>query len=336
MLGTLPFLLVVFGTPLAVLTIIPASVVWNRLSHGRGTALSVLYLTQADAAALEPRLASAFRRGVLSLGIAAVGFGVLLGAAFVGVDDRWIAAAGPLIAAVAALALVDRPGGDTRRLDEPGLRAERLGTWAVLGLAGLLVIGVLAAGVVSVPDTPTDHFRAYPRASLIDWFYSFDGIPKDFEYTAHGVTVPWPGWYYGGPVLGAVALALAGFYLVSRWGAPGLEPSAPADRARFLRWTIAGALTAAGLCASLTFVATMAGDVLTSVSVFAKPQPPNAGVLKPVGHSEPEYVLGSLALYSWVLLVPLALALVWVAVFAVRDLRAGLLAARMLIAREGA
>ena len=335
MLGALPFLLVVFGTPVAVLALVPANLAWQRFMRGRDAPLSRLYLKQGDAEALAPRLRSAWIGSTVAIAVGTVAALAALAAGFLGVDGRLVAVAGPAGATLGLLVLLVQPARG--RPDAPAVSAtrteRRLGA-SVWGVAASLLFVVIAAGVVSVPDPPTSHLRAFPRASLIDWSYSFDGIPKDFEYTPNGVTVPWPGWYYGLPIL-AAATVLVGAYALIRLAVSRRYADAEGEDAvgvsRLLVTTVATCLAASGLTAALGFLLTMAGDVLVSVSAFAKPQLPNAGMLKPMGHTQPEYGLGLVGLYSWVALVPAALILFWIAVFAARDLRSGSDAARHVL-----
>lgn len=340
MLGAMPFLVVVFGTPFAVLAVIPAVLVWNRLYRGRGRALSALYLPAAGASAIGPRLWDARRAAVASLAVALVGGLIFVALAFSDADPRLIAVAGPITAAIALLVLLVCPL--RRPLDaaaRPGFvplsRPER--RWMALPgvVAGLLGAVVVAAGVVSVPDLPSPHYRAYPQASVVEWWYSFDGFPKDIEYTLHGVTAPWPGWWYGTGILAAtaalLAVVLAVLLRVHRLPAAGPAAGEADDAVRMLLGTLAVALASGGLLTCLAFVLTMIGDVLTAVSLFPKPKLAEYGMLKPFGHTQPLYAIGLVAQWSWAVLGLLTLAAAWVGVFVARELAAGAGAVRRVL-----
>lgn len=338
MLPSLPFLLVVFGTPYAVLAIVPAGLLWGRLYRGRGRSLSALYLTPEGAGSIGARLRAAHHGSVaaliVSLGLALSG----LVYAFTGFPDGRVAAvAGPVVAVGGLLVLLVWPLPTPADAAAPAgpvplSRPERRAMAGVAALAGLLGVIVVAAGVVSVPDPPSPHYRAFPQASVVDWWYTYDGFPQDIEYTLHGVTAPWPGWWYGVPLLAAVGLLAATAWTVllrvHRLPAAGASARDPDDAVRMLLGTVAVALTAAGVLAALAFVLTMIGDVLTSVSLFPQPKIDPYGFLKPVGHTQPLYALGLLAQWSWLALGQLALASLWVGVFAAHELRAGADAAR--------
>ncbi len=342
MLAALPFLVLVFGTPFAVLAVVPATLAWNRLYRGRGRALSALYLPAPAASAIAPRLRDARRAAVVALVVALLGsVGALVLAFSEFADPRLVAVAGPVVAGLALLVLLVWPL--RRPVDArapagfvPLSRPERRGMALPASLAGLLASVVVAAGVVSVPDPPSPHYRAFPRASVTEWWYSYDGFPKDVEYTLHGVTAPWPGWWYGVGVLAAtgavLAAALAVLLRVHRLPAAGEAAGEADDSVRMLLGTVAVALASAGLLVCLAFVLTMIGDVLTAVSLFPKPKLDPYGMLKQSGHEQPLYAIGLVAQWSWLALGLLALAAGWVAVFAARELAAGGDAVRRVLA----
>lgn len=338
LLPSVPFLALVFGTPVVVLALLPAHLLWQRLTRAHRHQLSRLYLSSRDAAQLAPRAASAARACATALAVGGL-VGTVL-ALWPGneTDTRTAAVAGPVGAAVALVILGSWPAGRASRTGRHPLELRVLG--GVGALAGVVALVAVVCGLVSVPSTPSGRFTAFPRPSLIEWYYSFDGVPKDFEWTAHGVTEPWPGWFYGIPVLagtvGLLALAVVCLTRLRRWDFAASDADAPASDSAgdgVLRRLIAvvTAITAMGLIGGLIFEGAMAGEVLRSVSLFPKPQLPGAGVIKPYGHTQPEYALGLLGSYCWIVLAPAAVVLGWIAVFAVRDLRAAASAARAVM-----
>lgn len=346
MLAALPLLLLVFGTPIAVLAVIPAGLLWNRLYRGRGRGLSALYLTEPGAAGIASRLRGAGRSALAALAVttSVAVAGVVLAFAAAGADGRLAAVVGPVAALAGVLVLLAWPV--PRPLDAPApegfvplSRPERRSMTLVGALGGLLGAIVIAAGLVSVPDVPSPHYRAFPQASVVEWWYTYDGFPKDLEYTLHGVTAPWPGWWYGVPVLAAggllVAAALAALLRVHRLPAAAAASREADDVVRMLLGTVAVALAAAGLLTPMAFVLTMIGDVFTSISLFPKPKIDPYGMLKPVGYTQPLHAVGLVAQWSWAVLGVLALAAVWVAVFAARELAGGADAARRVLRRAG-
>lgn len=332
MLASLPLLLIVFGTPVAVLALLPADWLFRKATKGHDKDLSSLYMGAHESGEVAPRLASAARAGGASIVIVGVGcLAAVLGWALADLD-RAPAAAGPLVAAAALLPLLvglRGPGSTSGLGEQPAF--ERRALMVLIGVASLLVVLTVAAGLVSVADPPSTRLSAYPQASLTQWSYSYDGFPKDFEWTPNGVTTPWPGWYYGLPLLGAVvAMVLVAVAVETgrrrRFAHSGSSPAM--DAASRLVFLLATSIAGIGLCAALTFVLTMGGDVLSSISLFAKPQLAMPGMIKPYGHTMPEFAFGQVGLYSWVVLVPVCLALFWMSVFALRGLAKGRDAAR--------
>lgn len=329
-------LVLLFGTPLVVVAALPASLLLGRLMRSRTASLSRLYLSPDAAANMLGRLRLAARTCTGALILGALVLAALLFVPLEYRDRRMAPVIVPIACCVAMfVALVGLLASRRSEGGVPSSRPERTLLTALLVPAGAVLVGILAAGLVSVPDPPSVHFMAFPSPSITNWQYDPSGRVTDVEYSMHGVTAPWPGWYFGLPLLAClvplVAAAAVGVYLVRRWTPKPPDAAATDDTTRMLVSVVLACVAGIGCLVGLGFVLTMGGPVLIAVSL--EPQP--LGDLPPSSraftHQTPLYAAGLAAQFSWLALIPAALILSWLAVLATRELHEGAKAARRVL-----
>lgn len=333
-------LALVVGTPLAVITLIPASLAVQRLLRPHTGALNRLYLTQESARACLGRVRSGADACtaalvVVSVAAAALAFGVPAEYA----DRRLVPMIAPVAATVGLLVLLAWPVAGPRPPKPVGVVFPAPVRWPVraagVALLLLLVVAVLA-GAVSVPDSPSPRYRAFPRPAATSWSYDEAGLPVDIAYTARGVTPGWPGWDAVGPLLAgllvmAIMAALA-LMRVRAWGSVPAQGSAADAAARTVVCAVVAWLVLLGCLGSAAWLLATAGEVLVAVSVIPRPVWPATSEVTSVGHAMPLYLVGQVARYAWLVLLPALLVTLWCAVLAARELRSGAAAARAVLA----
>lgn len=243
-------------------------------------------ITEDDAAqtlplAREAELAAKRRRQVLAMAAAMIlGFGVSAAVASRGAEESELqglpfALAIPLgaLAGLLVFALIWR----LRWSDgEAKLRSAELVTrepWSFSSRAMLLtpllggvilIVALLLAGLASSTDESGKHI-GLTGISLDGWAEE-NGKIFDVQYSEH-VFTPFPGWYYGVPLILCIMLLLAGLYLILRRiaGAPRPPESGLHAADTLLRQ---GASEFVMLWVGMAFIAQMAGLAVISGVVF--------------------------------------------------------------------
>ncbi|GAA4360174.1 hypothetical protein [Paeniglutamicibacter cryotolerans] len=129
---------------------------------------------------------------------------------------------------------------------------------------GILIAALLLAGLASVTDESGKHI-GLPGISLAGWAEE-DGRIFDVQYR-EDVFAPFPGWYYGVPLIICVVVLLAGLYLLLRRiaGAPRPPESGLLAADTLLRQ---GASEFVMLWVGMAFIAQMAGLAIISAIAF--------------------------------------------------------------------
>lgn len=239
-------------------------------------------VTVADAAGSLPpereaELASKRRRQVLAMAAAMIcGFAVCGAVASRGTVDTELmglpfALAIPLgaIAGLLVFALIWRLRWSDGNAPQRSAELETREPWSfstramlltpVLG-GSILIVALLLAGLASVTDESGKHI-GLPGVVLSGWAEE-DGKIFDVQYS-QDVFAPFPGWFYGVPLIVCIVVLLAGLYLVLRRIAGAPRPPETGLRAAdtLLRQ---GASEFVVLWVGMAFIAQMAGLAVIS------------------------------------------------------------------------
>ena len=184
------------------------------------------------------------------------------------------------------------------------------------------MLGLLLTGVYSATDENGLH-RVFQRRSLAGWGVK-DGHVIDIQYNLSS-TGPFPGWYYGVPIMiCAVLMILAVYWSLSRTAATPRPQSAELFRAdtalREMRTTFIMAASSSALAFQIAGLSAITGNVLRSAHRDAIPtlDPLAAAGTTPV---EPGHTLALILLLSAFPLVVVAFALLAKAIAASSDMR---------------
>lgn len=139
--------------------------------------------------------------------------------------------------------------------------------------AAVLLLGLLLTGLYSATDENGLH-RVFLRRSLSGWGVE-DGQIVDVQYNV-GSTGPFPGWYYGVPLMICTVLLVVEVHWSLRRTAhaprPGVPELFPADsRLRSRRTTFIMSASSAALAFQSAGLGLIAGDVLRSAHLDAIP-----------------------------------------------------------------
>lgn len=156
-----------------------------------------------------------------------------------------------------------QPGPRSARLEVRTARAHGPAWAFVLPalLGALLAAAVLLFGAVSTPDE-TGRRRQFPRVGISAWTTDDAGFVTELHYGT-GAAGPFPGWYYGLPVLAVAALGGVLLLVALRAVAARARPLDPAlagfdDTRRMLEGHLLALVSAAFLALQLALVLLMA------------------------------------------------------------------------------
>ena len=189
--------------------------------------------------------------------------------------------------------------------------------------ASILALGLLLTGLYSATDENGLH-RVFQRRSLVGWGVE-NGQVIDVQYNLSS-TGPFPGWYYGVPIMiCSVLMVLAVYWSLSRTAAAPRPPSAELFRAdtalREMRTTFIMSASSSALAFQIAGLSAVTGNVLRSAHYDAIPTvdllAPPAG-MTPV---EPGHTLALTLLLSALPLAVIAATLLAKAIAASADMR---------------
>lgn len=223
MLNLLPSVLLL-GLCLAVLVVVRRGVLSR---HRSDLAVAAARGTMADAAVARKLLRALRARNLAAIGVAGLGAAsaILVHSTFPRAHGLSLVAApaamAMLVAALYALwPLPSEFKGPNQPVPEPisaNLTPRSTGmfgpAWAVAVpgvLSGVLVAGLVVAGLFSGPDE-TGQYRNLPHVSWGGAVLDENMVVTRLELT-EGATGPFPGWYYGIPVI--ALLVLAGVFML--------------------------------------------------------------------------------------------------------------------------
>jgi hypothetical protein len=186
----------------------------------------------------------------------------------------------------------------------------------------ILALGLLLAGIYSATDENGLH-RVFQRRNLVGWGVK-NGQVIDIQYNLTS-TGPFPGWYYGVPVMICTALMiLAVYWSLSRTAAAPRPPSAELFHAdtvlRGMRTTFIMAASSSALTFQVAGLSAISGNVLRSAHYDAVP---TVDLMAPAGMTpvEPGHTLALTLLLSALPLAVVAVALLAKAIAVSMDMR---------------
>lgn len=324
--------------PLLVVAFAVAAVGWRALPQARRPLARVVQEAD-DPDAERPRLA-----GLTRLMAGALAAFVLVVVAFTVVGNRGpvpdlallaLAPQAALAASLVVLAVGPLPPSlapDAAPPARPADLAPRPLLAAVATAASALVVGLVAAGLASTTDPATGRRLALALPTVLDWTIGRGGEVVDVVYAPGGVTAPWPGWSWGGPVLAGlvVCAALAWSVVVRLAQRAGAGPAAVAASTRLLGGTFVALLTASALALALGAAMVVAGIALASAALVPVPNPEGIALNAPFTYREPMHAASLVLRYGGVGSGFGALVGVFLAGMAVAEARRGERAARVV------
>ncbi len=281
----------------------------SRLLGRRGQDLPYVLHDAGDPEAERPRVLGLWfaENASLAVFVVVLVFAAVAGSAPIPVDYALLALGAPaaLVGALAVLLFWPIDSAAVRgslSADSPPL-SELAPRWllaSIGGGTGVLVGGLLLAGAASTRDPSSGRLLALNQPTILDWSIGAGGQVIDIVYAPGGVTAPWPGWAWGGPVLvgGLVAAALlTGVVVRLRQpdGTFGSGEPAVAAAVRYHVGTFVGVLCASTIALALGAAMVVAGVALASAALMPLPSP--SGL-----RSASEYALREpMHLWSWAL-----------------------------------
>jgi hypothetical protein len=186
----------------------------------------------------------------------------------------------------------------------------------------ILTVGLLLTGLYSAPDENGLH-RVFQRRSLAGWGVK-NGQVIDIQYNLSS-TGPFPGWYYGVPLMiCTVLMVLAVYWSLRRTAAAPRPQSAELFRAdtalREMRTTFIMAASSSALAFQIAGLSAITGNVLRSAHYDAVP---TVDLMAPAGLTpvEPGHTLALILLLSSLPLAVVAFALLAKAIAASAGMR---------------
>jgi len=186
----------------------------------------------------------------------------------------------------------------------------------------ILALGLLLTGLYSATDENGLH-RVFQRRNLVGWGVK-NGQVVDIQYNLTS-TGPFPGWYYGVPVMICTALMiLAVYWSLSRTAAAPRPPSPELFHAdtvlRGMRTTFVMAASSSALTFQIAGLSAITGNVLRSAHYDAVP---TVDLMAPAGMTpvEPGHTLALALLLSALPLAVVAVALLAKAIAVSVDMR---------------
>lgn len=185
-----------------------------------------------------------------------------------------------------------------------------------------LIVGLVLTGLYSSTDGNGLH-RIYQRRSLSGWGIE-NGQVVDVQYNLSS-TGPFPGWYYGVPVILSAVLLIVVVYWSLRSIAATARPTSPklfdADTAlRSLRTVFVMATSSAALAAQVAGLLAITGNVLRASHMDSVPTADTFAVPDMVA-VEPGHTLALIMILSALVIAVTAVVLLIKALTVIADLR---------------
>lgn len=340
-----PMLLTVFAVvmlvPFALLTLAIAAGTWQVVSPP-GPWLADLVHNERDPDAELPRMRSL--AGALSASWAAfilVGGSVLVWSLIevpgdVSLPTLAIAPPAALAAGLVAVLLwPSRPAADATPTASGPVRLALSDAVrrTLLAMGITLVAGLLLAGWLGVTDPVTGLDLAIGIPSVVDWRTRGAGEVVNVEWTAGGITKPWPGWAWGLPLLTGFAvcggLASSVVAHLTRRTGPLASTVDEVDLAtrRHVGLFLA-ILVGASLAGALGGTLLLAGTALQAISVYPLPSPDGLYANQLPGYRQPLHFFASTLVWLGFGLAAACTVIPWWGAMVVRELRRAQRAAR--------
>lgn len=304
-----------------------------RTSSGQenlGRAVAPVGPESLDAARRQARREALVLALALASGIAATVLMAVLGGALPRLLGLPMALAGSVgaIVGLAVFSLVPRPAWPRAE----GYRSAELvpreawsfgRQWAFvvpLVEAGVLVLGLVAAGAASSVDERGLH-RVYATTGVAGWGIE-GGRVVDVQAGVHQAG-PFPGWYYGVPLILATLLLVGAVYWSLRRVALAPRPAGAElfgidTELRTLRTRFVMAASSAALGIQVAGLSLMTGIVLRSAHTDPVPTPDIDGATEFVSQ-QPGHSIGVVLIFAGLGLAVAAFVLLFAAIGAVRD-----------------